>query len=113
MFDSKHCLISYAYVQPLTLQVEVLAPVNCSSSFSPFNLLNLCSLYISPLGPMTSSHDIHFDCYADDAQLYVSVKVGDHSGIIKSDVCLSAVNNLTSAMPVIGPRSDTDTVLIK
>uniref|UniRef100_A0A3P8VZQ2 Reverse transcriptase domain-containing protein n=1 Tax=Cynoglossus semilaevis TaxID=244447 RepID=A0A3P8VZQ2_CYNSE len=48
----------------------------------------LFTLYMLPLGNIIRKHNINFHCYADDTQLYVSVRPDDPNPLIKIQDCL-------------------------
>ena len=54
------------------------------------------SLYILPLGQIIQSYGIHFHCYMDGTQLYVTIKADDESQIMKLETCLYAVKKWMS-----------------
>lgn len=56
----------------------------------------LFSLYMLPLGSVIRKHGITFHSYADDTQLYLSMKPNDPSPITKLDTCLTDIKNWMS-----------------
>ncbi len=48
----------------------------------------LCSIYIFPLGNFIRKYGIHFNCYADDNQLYISTRPNETSKLSKLMECV-------------------------
>ena len=53
----------------------------------------LFSLYMLPLGNIIRRHRVHFHCYADDTQLYLSLKQGDVSAANILNTCLADIKH--------------------
>ena len=80
----------------------------------------LFSLYMLPLGSVIRKHGITFYSYADDTQLYLSMKPNDCTPVTKLVACLSDIKNWMTnnflclnsdktEVMLIGPKNLTNT----
>ena len=53
----------------------------------------LFTLYMLPLGKIIRKHSIHFHCYADDTQLYLSMKPDELDQLAKFQACLKDIKS--------------------
>ncbi len=53
----------------------------------------LFTLYMLPLGNINRDHGVSFHCYADDTQLYISLRPGETSQIEKRMECVVNIKN--------------------
>ena len=51
----------------------------------------LFTIYMVPLGNIIRSHSLHFHCYADDTQLYPSIKPDETNQLAKLQACLKDI----------------------
>ena len=57
----------------------------------------LFTLYMLPLGKIIRSHGINFHCYADDTQLYLSMKPEETEPLAKLQRCLNDIKSWMSS----------------
>ena len=56
----------------------------------------LFTLYMLPLGNIIRNHSINFHCYADDTQLYLSIKPDESNQLSKLQTCLKDIKSWMS-----------------
>lgn len=69
-------------------------------------------LYMLPLGNIIQNHDINFHCYADDTQLYLSMKPGETGQIDKLNACVCAIQTWMATNYLLLNADKTEILLI-
>ena len=83
----------------------------------------LFTLYMLPLGNIIRNHSINFHCYADDTQLYLSIKPDESNQLSKLQTCLKDIkswmscnflmlNSEKTEILVLGPKNLRDSMSI-
>ncbi|XP_051234107.1 galanin receptor type 1b isoform X2 [Dicentrarchus labrax] len=81
----------------------------------------LFTLYMLPLGNIIRNHSINFHCYADDTQLYLSIKPNEINQLSKLQTCLKDIkswmtcnflmlNSEKTEILVLGPKNLRDSL---
>ena len=81
----------------------------------------LFSIYMFPLGNIIRTHSVNFHCYADDTQLYLSIKPEQSNQLTKLQTCLKDIktwmtrnflllNSDKTEVIILGPKHLRDTL---
>uniref|UniRef100_A0A669EZ97 Reverse transcriptase domain-containing protein n=1 Tax=Oreochromis niloticus TaxID=8128 RepID=A0A669EZ97_ORENI len=92
--SSSHTKVSYGVPQG-----SVLGPI-------------LFTLYMLPLGSIIRRHSINFHCYADDTQLYLSMKPSNTHQLVKLQECLKDIKTWMAANFLLLNSDKTEVIVL-
>uniref|UniRef100_A0AAZ1X7D6 RNA binding protein fox-1 homolog 1 n=1 Tax=Oreochromis aureus TaxID=47969 RepID=A0AAZ1X7D6_OREAU len=72
----------------------------------------LFTLYMLPLGSIIRRHSINFHCYADDTQLYLSMKTGNTHQLVKLQECLKDIKTWMAANFLLLNSDQTEVIVL-
>uniref|UniRef100_A0A3P9D8J8 Reverse transcriptase domain-containing protein n=1 Tax=Maylandia zebra TaxID=106582 RepID=A0A3P9D8J8_9CICH len=72
----------------------------------------LFTLYMLPLGSIIRRHSIHFHCYADDTQLYLSMKPDNTHQLVKLQECLKDIKTWMAANFLLLNSDKTEVIVL-
>uniref|UniRef100_A0A669CMS1 Reverse transcriptase domain-containing protein n=1 Tax=Oreochromis niloticus TaxID=8128 RepID=A0A669CMS1_ORENI len=72
----------------------------------------LFTLYMLPLGSIIRRHSINFHCYADDTQLYLSMKPGNTHQLVKLQECLKDIKTWMAANFLLLNSDQTEVIVL-
>ena len=72
----------------------------------------LFTLYMLPLGSIIRRHSINFHCYADDTQLYLSMKPGNTHQLVKLQECLKDIKTWMAANFLLLNSDKTEVIVL-
>uniref|UniRef100_A0A669FAZ4 Reverse transcriptase domain-containing protein n=1 Tax=Oreochromis niloticus TaxID=8128 RepID=A0A669FAZ4_ORENI len=72
----------------------------------------LFTLYMLPLGSIIRRHSINFHCYADDTQLYLSMKPGITDQLVKLQECLKDIKTWMAANFLLLNSDKTEVIVL-
>ncbi|MHC5954089.1 reverse transcriptase domain-containing protein, partial [Streptococcus pyogenes] len=72
----------------------------------------LFTLYMLPLGSIIRRHSINFHCYADDTQLYLSMKPGNTHHLVKLQECLKDIKSWMAANFLLLNSDKTEVIVL-
>ena len=72
----------------------------------------LFTLYMLPLGEIIRKHSIHFHCYADDTQLYLSMKPDETDQLANLQACLKDIKSWMTSNYLLLNSDKTEVIVL-